>query len=187
VLPLLRRVLRTHQEQRASQFSQPGPPAGHIVFLGDSITEFGLWNEWFPGIPVLNRGVSGEASAQVLRRLGTAINDPVATFRLIGTNDLATLVPIDVIAANVAAILAGIGERAPGAPVYVQSVMPRTARFRREIHELNCRYADLAAQLPPHVRYVDLWSALATADGALNPRSVATSCTSTARGVPHVG
>ena len=51
---------------RASQFAELAPAPGHVVLLGDSITEQGLWQEWFSGQPVLNRGISGETSADLL-------------------------------------------------------------------------------------------------------------------------
>ncbi|WP_297542938.1 GDSL-type esterase/lipase family protein [Amycolatopsis sp.] len=157
------------QQNRASQFAVLGAPGGRVVFLGDSITEGGLWDEWLPNVDVLNRGIGGERSADVLRRLDTAVNEPKAVFLLIGTNDVMALKPLDEIAWNVAAILAGIEQRAPGTPVVVQSVMPRGAAYREEMRALNRRYADLVAHQPEHVRYVDLWPALATADGVLNP------------------
>lgn len=47
--------------------------------------------------------------------------------------------------------------------------MPRGAAYRDEVRALNRRYVDLVANQPEHVRYVDLWPALAIADGTLNP------------------
>ncbi|HEY8590760.1 MAG TPA: hypothetical protein VIL55_14535, partial [Naasia sp.] len=79
---------RSQQEHRRQQFAEVGARSGRVVFLGDSISEFGLWEEWFPEIPVLNRGIGGETSAQVLARLETAITEPRAVFLLVGTNDL---------------------------------------------------------------------------------------------------
>ena len=138
-----------------------------MVFLGDSISEFGLWEEWFPAAGVLNRGIGGETSAQVLTRLETAINEPRGVFLLIGTNDLSAAVPQEQIAANVEAILRGIEKRAPGTPVYLQGVMPRTADFRFEIEALNERYRRLASSSAGTVHYIDLWPTLADEEGAL--------------------
>jgi lysophospholipase L1-like esterase len=143
------------------------PPAGHVVLLGDSLTQFGLWEEWFAGIPVLNRGVSGETSDDLLVRLDDAINDPVAVFLLIGTNDLAWGYSAQHIAGNVRAILAEIERRAPGTPVVVQSVPPRTRPFRDPIRALNQAYRDLVAAAGPNVEYLDLWPALADEHGDL--------------------
>ena len=169
VLAATHRLLANDQQHRASQFAALGVAPGRVVFLGDSITQGGLWDEWFPDVAVLNRGIGGERSDEVLRRLDTAINEPTAVFLLIGTNDIMALKPLDEAVRNVAAILDGIEQRAPGTPVFVQSVMPRGAAYRAEVLALNRRYVDLVANRPDHIRYVDLWPALETGDGVLNP------------------
>lgn len=170
LLAVAHRLLAADQQHRASQFAAVGVAPGRVVFLGDSITHGGLWDEWFPDVAVLNRGIGGERSDEVLRRLDTAINEPTAVFLLIGTNDIMALKPLDEIAANVAAILDGIEQYAPGTPVFVQSVMPRGAAYRDEVRALNRRYVDLVARRPEYIRYVDLWPALATEAGVLNPQ-----------------
>ena len=137
--------------------------------LGDSITEGGMWDEWFPDARVSNRGIGGEISSQVLTRLHSAIDLPRAVFLLIGTNDLAFDIPQMEIARNVRSIVGSIERVAPGTPVVVQSVMPRSLSFRDEILALNGRLRALVNAAPEHVRYLDLWPALATADGALRP------------------
>jgi lysophospholipase L1-like esterase len=152
---------------RASQFAELPPASGHVVLLGDSITEYGLWQEWFSGLPVLNRGISGETSADLLRRLDSAIHEPAAVFLLIGTNDLSAGISLADIVRNVRALLEEIERRAPGTPVVVQSVMPRTARFRDDIRLLNDAYRALVDAAPAHVQYLDLWPALADEQGLL--------------------
>ena len=165
--PLLRKVMGPGQRMRASQFAQFPPPDGHVVMLGDSITELGLWHEWFAGTPVLNRGIGGETSADLLRRLDTAIGLPSVVFLLIGTNDLTLGVPLQKIIANVRTLLAEVERRAPGTPVVVQSVMPRTPRYRADLRLLNSAYQALVEESGPSVEYLDLWPALADEQGDL--------------------
>lgn len=165
--------LGVQQQHRRSQFAVLPPAPGRVVFLGDSITELGIWEEWFPDVPVLNRGISGEVSAQVLSRLDTAIHEPAAVFLLIGTNDLAYDVPLATIANNVRQIIEGIQTRAPGTPVIVQSVMPRAEAYRAEVQELNRRYQQIVQRQGPNVTYLDLWPALATTTGGLSPEFTA--------------
>ena len=167
---LLSALQRTQQEHRRSQFAELGAPSGRVVFLGDSISEFGLWDEWFPKMPVLNRGIGGETSGQVLARLDTAINEPRAVFLLVGTNDLTADMPLDTIVSNVREIVDRIESRAPGTPLFLQSVMPRTADFAAEIHALNRRYQQVAESAGEHVRFLDLWPTLADPSGALDQR-----------------
>src|SRR5690606_19300562 len=40
-----------------------------IIFLGNSLTAAGRWNDILPNLPVLNRGISGDISYGVLARL----------------------------------------------------------------------------------------------------------------------
>jgi lysophospholipase L1-like esterase len=164
---LLRTLMRRGQIMRASQFAQFPPPDGQVVLLGDSITELGLWQEWFVGKPVVNRGIGGESSADLLRRLETAIGRPTAVFLLIGTNDLTLGVTLQEIVGNVRTLLAEVERRAPGTPVVVQSVMPRTRRYRDDARLLNRAYEALVAAAGDNVEYLDLWPALADEQGEL--------------------
>ena len=65
----------------------PGPRL--FVFLGDSNIEYGLWNEWFPALPSINRGIGGDTVKGVRQRLDSAINEPIGVSLVIGSNDLA--------------------------------------------------------------------------------------------------
>jgi lysophospholipase L1-like esterase len=161
------KLLGPAQRMRASQYATLGVPARHVVFLGDSITQGGLWQEWFAGAPVLNRGIDGETSADLLRRVDSAVLDPLAVFLLIGTNDLTSGVSLREITANVRALLIEIERRAPGTPVVVQSVMPRTPRFRDDLRLLNRAYQQLVDSSGENVEYLDLWPTLADDDGDL--------------------
>jgi lysophospholipase L1-like esterase len=163
ITPLLRSMLRARQTQLAAL---PVPPK-HVLFLGDSITDFGMWHEWFPGVPTVNRGVGGEVTAEVLARIDTAINEPTAVFLLIGTNDVSGGLPTSEIVGNVRAIIAAIQGLAPGTPIVVESIMPRALKYREEITHLNRLYRDAVADAGGSVTFLDLWPALATPEGAL--------------------
>lgn len=72
-------------------------PAGEqrVVFYGDSITD--SWGrredtgEFFPGEPYINRGISGQTTAQMVVRFRQDVIDlhPAAVVILAGTNDIA--------------------------------------------------------------------------------------------------
>jgi lysophospholipase L1-like esterase len=166
--PLIRPVLRRPMAMRISQFEQLPSQSGRIVFLGDSITEAGIWDEWFPDLPVLNRGVGGDSVGGVRARLATAIADPLAVSLLIGTNDLGGLGhsrDIGRIADQTRALVGDIQGRAPKATLLLNSVMPRRRSMAKAIRDLNERYAKIAAEAG--VTYVDLWPVLADSDGAI--------------------
>jgi acyl-CoA thioesterase I len=65
--------------------------SGRVVFLGDSITDGYRLEEAFPGKPYVNRGISGQTTAQMLVRFYPDVLalKPAAVFVLAGTNDIA--------------------------------------------------------------------------------------------------
>jgi lysophospholipase L1-like esterase len=62
-----------------------------VVFLGDSITDGWRLAEAFPGKPYVNRGISGQTTAQMLVRMFPDVIrlKPAALIVLAGTNDIA--------------------------------------------------------------------------------------------------
>jgi len=69
--------------------SQPADPK-RVVFMGDSITDFWKLDEYFPGKPYVNRGISGQTTPQMLVRLYPDVIDlkPAAMVVLAGINDI---------------------------------------------------------------------------------------------------
>ncbi|MFC4242976.1 GDSL-type esterase/lipase family protein [Gryllotalpicola reticulitermitis] len=161
---MLGRAILPQQRMRASQFEALPRPAADVVFLGDSITEYGLWNEWFPRLAVVNRGIAGDTSGGVLQRMHTAVGTQRVVSLLIGTNDLAIGVTPEKIAENVAAIIARI-TAGNETRVVLNSVMPRARSYRRPVRELNTVLSRVAAD--SGVTFLDLWPALAGPDGAI--------------------
>lgn len=70
--------------------SRPAEP-GRVVFLGDSITDGWRLEESFAGRPYVNRGISGQTTAQMLVRFYPDVIAlaPRAVILLAGTNDIA--------------------------------------------------------------------------------------------------
>ncbi|KQZ86088.1 hypothetical protein ASD56_07455 [Microbacterium sp. Root166] len=124
-----------------------------------------MWDEWLPEYHVVNRGIGGETAAQVLERIDSVAYDPAAVFLLIGTNDLTLGYSIESITENVEKIIERVKELAPGAPIHVQSVMPRGPRWRQTVLRLNAAVSQVARRTG--VQYIDLWPALEGVDGAL--------------------
>ena len=64
---------------------------GRVVFLGDSITDGWKLAQYFPGKPYVNRGISGQTTAQMLVRFYPDVLklNPAAVIILAGTNDIA--------------------------------------------------------------------------------------------------
>jgi lysophospholipase L1-like esterase len=147
---------------------------GRVVFLGDSITEWGAWEDWFPNLRTTNRGIAGEAICGVQARLDSAIVEPKAVSLLVGTNDLHGLglsSNVDRIAEQMRVLVNGIRAMAPSAPLFINSIFPRSPLFRDRIIQLNTHYRQIADEIGG--TYVDMWPVLAGAEGAILPEVTA--------------
>jgi lysophospholipase L1-like esterase len=164
---ILQPLMEPTKSARASQFEAVPAAEGAVVFLGDSITEGGLWHEWFPTVRVLNRGIGGNTTSEIRRRLQAAIHSPAAVFLLCGTNDVTRGVAQDAIVEETRRIIDAILQRSPSTRIYLQSVMPRAAAFRDELGSLNRQLHSLADDRQGAVEFVNLWPVLADSDGAL--------------------
>lgn len=161
-------VEHNHHGQRTDFFKRYPVYENDIVFLGDSITDGGCWEELFPGVAVKNRGINADTTSGVLKRMDEILkNKPRAIFILIGTNDL----PLfqysnnDEIIDSYTQILTRCKNESPATRVFVQSILPRRKRFTRRIQNLNLRLRHLAGQFG--YTYIDLFSAFAAPDGSL--------------------
>jgi lysophospholipase L1-like esterase len=79
---------RYHRANEALK-KQPAD-SNRVVFMGDSITDFWKLEEAFPGRPYVNRGISGQTTAQMLVRMYPDVIDlkPRAMVLLAGINDV---------------------------------------------------------------------------------------------------
>jgi len=107
-----------------------GPPAAgekRVVFLGDSITDLWRLARAFPGKSYVNRGISGQTTAQLLLRFRQDVIDlkPKVVVILAGTNDLAGNtgpMTIEAIESNFASLLELA--RAHAIQVVLGSILP---------------------------------------------------------------
>lgn len=162
-------------EQRMEFFEALEVRKYDVVFLGNSITERGDWHELLPGKVVGNRGIGSDNTFGVLARLEQIIAlRPAKLFILIGINDLARKLPLDIIENNYAKLVDKIKKALPNTSVYVQSVLPfnkdvlKNAYLRDKaelVKELNLRIEQIADQ--KNVTYVDLHELFAGEDGQL--------------------
>lgn len=158
---------------RVAQSSATKDSRKDIVFLGDSITAGGTWNQFFPEHRALNRGISGDTTQAIFDRLHTlyALN-PRILFLLVGVNDLNAQVAMAKTVENYRAILQQLKQNLPATEIYVQSVLPVDDRCcfanNRDIKRLNEQLRVLAQEL--ELKYIDLYPAFTDADGQLRRR-----------------
>jgi len=98
---------------------------GRIIFLGNSITQIGDWKKLLNDSTVINRGIAGDVTFGVLKRLDDVTRrQPSKLFLLIGINDIGKDIPDAVIADNIRKIITRIHNESPSTTIYLQSILP---------------------------------------------------------------
>jgi lysophospholipase L1-like esterase len=123
------------------------PPAvgeNRVIFFGDSITDIWKLEEYFPGKPYLNRGISGQTTPQMLVRFRQDVIDlqPKVIVILAGTNDIAGNtgpMRLEDIEANYASMVELAG--AHNIHLVLSSILP--------VHNYTAKSQDLFAQRSP--------------------------------------
>lgn len=158
----------------------PAPGEQRVVFFGDSITD--AWGRaegthFFPGKPYVNRGISGQTTAQMLLRFRQDVIalHPAAVVVLAGTNDIAGntgLTSLPMIEDNLRSMTELA--RAHRIRVILASVLPvsdypwhRGLQPAGKVRALNAWIKAYAAS--SGAIYLDYHGALANAQGGMNP------------------
>ena len=119
-------------DRKTSLYSILPVKSTDIVFLGNSITDGGEFNELF-GMPnILNRGISSDVITGVEKRLTQVTKGkPAKIFLLIGINDVSHHISVERLAERYERLVKKIREQSPETKLYVQSIMPVNNTFRR--------------------------------------------------------
>jgi lysophospholipase L1-like esterase len=121
-----------HTPQRLEQFKKEPIVNGKIIFLGNSITEMGNWKKVLNDTTVINRGIGGDITFGVLKRLKDITDrQPSKLFMLLGINDIGKDIPDAVIADNYLKIVKEIHLKCPQTKIYVQSILPVNSTLPR--------------------------------------------------------
>lgn len=167
-----------YYDQKLSFFEQMPVKKGCVVWLGDSITDSGEWNELFPNQCNLNRGISADNTFGLLHRLPEVVrHQPSRLFLLIGINDVARNIPVEVTLRNYRKIIETLRAECATTHIYVQSLLPTNNAYTQfpnhqnklaQVQAINKGLEALCRELQVH--YIDLFSAFADAEGKLDPR-----------------
>lgn len=118
-------TLPAHNLERAAMFEREPVVTGRIIFLGNSITEGGNWAGLTGDRTVINRGIGGDLSFDLLKRANDIIKrKPSKLFILIGINDISKDIPDAVIADNCRKLITKIRQACPATRIYLQSILP---------------------------------------------------------------
>ncbi len=120
-----------HYQQKVAAFKKEKTTTGKVLFLGNSITEGGNFKKLLKDSSIVNRGIGGDITFGVLRRLDEVTRfQPSKLYMLIGINDLSKGIPEDVILENMFLIVAQIKKTSPKTQIYVQSILPVNPSFK---------------------------------------------------------
>ena len=162
-------IIDTYYTKKVKEFTAMPRESGRIVFLGDSITDYVNFDEVLPSYRIINRGIAGDTTSGVLRRLGEVISlKPAKLFLLIGTNDIGMDVMPAPIARNIREIVSRIQAKSPETRIYLQAVFPTRGIVNRPntlIQELNAEIRAIAEDL--HCTFIDLYPLLLDGEGQL--------------------
>ncbi len=132
-------------------------PQANVVMIGDSNIEGGVWDEIFTKTRVTNRGIGGDRTDDILRRMEPifAVNAKKA-FVMVGINDIFYGKSIDTILTNYASIVQQL--RNKGTSVYIQSTLECSANecgnTLEKVRELNTKLKSYAAE--QKIPYIDI-------------------------------
>ena len=166
---------RTNEFKIYNRFAKPKG----IVFVGDSLTQRYPLNEFYPGLHVYNRGIDGDTTVGVLKRLDLSIFDlkPTTVVLQIGTNDLQVEgITKDITIVNIQKIVTMIQITQPGIHLILVSLYPVNLsidklvnkfivgpRNNEDIKSINQAIAKIQG-----VKFVDVYPHLLNEDKELN-------------------
>lgn len=152
--------------ERSAYFKQNPLKEGQIVFLGNSLTQGGKWNEYFPEQNPANRGISGDNTLGMLGRLHEIIKaKPSKLFILAGINDISLGRSNDKVLNGIKSIIYQVKEGSPNTTIYVQSLLPinkdvckykRMMNKEKQIEKLNKEIIKFCKS--ENITFIDLYS-----------------------------
>jgi lysophospholipase L1-like esterase len=164
-----------HTPQRLAIFAKEPIVTGKVIFLGNSITEMGNWRKATGDTTVINRGIGGDITYGILKRLDDiTARQPSKVFLLCGINDIGKDIPDVVIADNVVKIVKTIHAKCPQTQIYIESVLPLNPtmpnfpqHYDKEEHVLALNKLLQANAAAGGYTFVDIFHLFVDADGRL--------------------
>lgn len=153
----------------------------NFVLLGDSITEWYPVEEFFDELPVVNSGVAGYQTKDILDHVKEMVwvYNPTKVFVLIGTNDIKENPNVEEVVSNIKKIIKEIKQLRPKTKIYLQSIYPVNTtddekvkddvvggRDNKIIKEINSKLKKYCKE--KKITYIDVYSELEDEDGNLN-------------------
>jgi lysophospholipase L1-like esterase len=166
-----------YERKRAMHESMP-EVKNAIVMLGNSLTEHGHWNELFPGLTILNRGIGGDNIRGMTERLpGILRQQPEKIFIMAGINNiLFRNCRILELIEGMEEMIRIIRTQSPKTRIIIQSVLPVNddagsgnffSKKNSTIRDFNLQLAAVCRQ--QSIQFVNLFESFVDENGNLKP------------------
>lgn len=152
----------------------------NYLFLGDSITNYYDLDKYYEGYKVVNSGVCGDQTDDILDDLEKRayVYNPSTIFLLIGTNDLDHDKSNEEIIKKIESIVKDLNKNLPNAKIYLESIYPINNTNDKQINKPlvgkrdNERVVEINDKLEKYCNnknctYIDIYSLLKDKDGNL--------------------
>jgi len=156
---------KNYYKDKVSFFETLGGRDYDVVFVGDSLTDNAEWQDSFPSLRIANRGISGDKTDGIGRRIESIYSTSASTaFIMMGLNDFLAGVEINKVFQNYKDVVNKLTHRKM--TVYIQSTIltgsqkSSNAGLNNKILALNERLRNFAKKTDS-VFYVDLNAVLA--------------------------
>lgn len=131
-----------HYYSRLDKFASEDPISSEdIVFVGNSLTEGGKWDTYYPSVnktiarkkgAIRNRGIVGDTYSGIDNRLDEILKGtPAKIFLLTGVNDISHNLSSEEIANGILSLVERIKKESPKTKIYLQSLLPFNESFGR--------------------------------------------------------
>ena len=152
----------------------------NYVFLGDSITALYDLNKYYDGLPVVNSGISGETTDDIVNNLQDRVYkyNPSKVIILIGINDIERKISKEKTIENITKIVTQIKDNKPNCEIYLESIYPVNnsneekinhsmvgIRTNEQVKSLNEDLVKLSKK--EKINYIDLYDKLLDKNGNL--------------------
>lgn len=152
----------------------------NYVFLGDSITALYDLNKYYDGLPVVNSGISGETTDDIVNNLQDRVYkyNPSKVIILIGINDIERKISKEKTIENINKIVTQIKDNKPDCEIYLESIYPINnsneekinhsmvgIRTNDQVKSLNKDLVKLSKK--KKINYIDLYDKLLDKNGNL--------------------
>ncbi len=156
-------------------------PRDNFIFLGDSLTAYYPLNELYDDIAVVNSGVPGYTTDDILNNIDSMVSvyNPTKVFLLIGTNDIKIGKTTEEIVDNIDKIVNNILIKRPKTKIYIESIYPIndtndekinhesvSNRTNEQIREINKKLKKYCKD--NNYTYIDMYSELVDNEGNLS-------------------